>query len=434
MPSTKKFKPLRTSREPVAKLSPQLDKFFCANPHYNPADVSLLNIRPAHRWFDQLHRCVDADTYIFQKMYEERQGPEALVEGRTLTIFSSYDYLGLIGHPNIDEAAIDAIKVFGTGTGGVRLLTGTNELHDKLEHTIAHFKKTESALVFTSGYLANLTAIAGLFDARDIVIVDEYIHRSIIDAIRLAGVPCKTFKHNNTSSLRDVLIQNSHTARRALIIVEGIYSMDGDICPLPEIISLKEEFGAILLVDEAHSLGVLGKTGRGVDEFYGIDPNRIDIFTGSLSKAIPSTGGFIATKEDVIHFLKHGGAPFMFSAALSPPNTAAAQAAMMVIEREPWRLEKLWENTELLLHGLRALGVPTGHSQSPIVPIICGSNEKAFQLSKFLFDAGFLATSVIYPAVPHEMARIRLCCTASMKPESILAFIKHVKSSMLTTQ
>lgn len=434
MQSTKIYKPLTTRQEPKEKLSPQLDKFFRAHPQYKPADVPLLNIRSAQRWFDQLHRCVDADTYVFQKMYEERQGPEALVEGRTLAIFSSYDYLGLIGHPGIDEAAMEAIKAFGTGTGGVRLLTGTNKLHDTLEYTISNFKKTESALVFTSGYLANLTAITGLFDAKDVAIVDEYIHRSIIDAIRLAGVPCKTFKHNDTVSLREVLIKNLHVSRRALIIAEGIYSMDGDICPLPEIINLKEEFGAILLVDEAHSLGVLGKTGRGVDEFYGVSPDRIDIFTGSLSKAIPSNGGFIAAREEVIHFLKHGGAPFMFSAALSPPNAAAAQAAMVVIENETWRLKRLWENTELLLNGLKALGVDTGYSQSPIIPIICGSNEKAFHLSKYLFDVGYLATSVIYPAVPHEMARLRLCCTAAMKPEIIFDFLEQIKCTMLTSR
>ncbi|WP_373493336.1 aminotransferase class I/II-fold pyridoxal phosphate-dependent enzyme [Aquiflexum sp.] len=421
------YKPLIINHAPKEKLSPQLEDFFHSYPQYNPAKEELLDIRPAHRWFEQLHRCVDADTYIFQKMYEGRQGPEALVEGRTLHVFSSYDYLGLIGHPAIDEAAINAIKVFSTGTGGVRLLTGTNELHDKLEHTICNFKKTESALAFTSGYLANLAAIAGLFDGRDVAIVDEYIHRSIIDAIRLAGIPCKTFKHNDLSSLRDVLTKNSGIARRALIIAEGIYSMDGDICPLPEIVALKEEFGAILLIDEAHSLGVLGKNGRGVDEYYGIDPNRIDIFTGSLSKAIPSNGGFIAAREDVIHFLKHGGAPFMFSAALSPPNAAAALTAIEVLKNELWRIKELWKNTEILLEGLKSMNINIGHSESPVIPIICGSNEKAFRLSKYLYDAGFLATSVIYPAVPHEMARIRLCCTATMKPEIIYDFIEQVK-------
>jgi 8-amino-7-oxononanoate synthase len=409
------------------KLSPQIENFFKGHPDFNPANDQLLNIRSAHRWFDQLRRCIDADTYIFQKVFEERQGAEAFVEGRTLNVFSSYDYLGLIGHPKIDEAAIEAIKVFGTGTGGVRLLAGTNELHDELENSIRGFKKTESALAFTSGYLANLTAIAGLFDGRDVAIVDEYIHRSIIDAIQLAGVPCKTFKHNNPASLRDALVKNSGQARRALIIAEGIYSMDGDICPLHEIVELKEEFGAILLIDEAHSLGVLGKTGRGVDEHFGIDPNRIDIFTGSLSKTIPSNGGFIAAREEVIHFLKHGGAPFMFSAALSPPNAAAANAALSVIENEGWRIERLWENTNTLLSGLKLLQVKVGHSLSPIIPILCGSNESSFALSKHLYDAGYLATSVVYPAVPQGMSRIRLCATTNLQPDAIAAFLSEIQ-------
>jgi 8-amino-7-oxononanoate synthase len=414
------------------RLSPQLEQFFYTNPNFDPRQHKLIDTRPSHRWFDQLSRCVQAGTYIFQKIFEERQGPEAVIEGRLSKIFSSYDYLGLIGHPEIDCAAIDAVKRFGTGTGGVRLLTGTNQLHDELEYELSLFKGTESALALSSGYLANLTAIASLLDKRDVVIADEYIHRSLVDAIRLADVPLKTFKHNDVESLRDVIQKNVETGRRVLIVVEGIYSMDGDISPLPAIVELKEEFGALLLVDEAHSLGVLGKNGRGITEHFDMDPSRIDIFTGSLSKAIPSNGGFIAARQQVIHFLKHGGAPFMFSAALSPPNTAAALTAIQVIRKETWRMAALWKNTRILLNGLKNLQVDVGKSESPVIPILCGSNENAFALSKHLYDAGYLATSVIYPAVPQGMARLRLCATAAMQADVVLDFIDELKQYMTT--
>jgi 8-amino-7-oxononanoate synthase len=410
------------------KLSPQIEDFFKREPVYDPAQDKLLNIRPSLRWFDQLNRCVQADTYIFQKMYTGRQNPEALVEGRLLQVFSSYDYLGLIGHPDIDQAAIDSVRQFGTGTGGVRLLTGTNQLHDELEFRLSEFLGTESAMVFTSGYLANLAAIAALFDGRDLVVADEYAHRSLVDAIRLAGVPVKTFAHNDPSALRTILENNTSTCRRVLIVVEGIYSMDGDICPLPSIIELKNEFGAILMVDEAHSLGVLGRTGRGIAEHFNIHPGAVDIFTGSLSKAIPSNGGYVATREEVIHYLKHGGAPFMFSGALSPPNTASAIAALDVMKEEGWRLDSLWSNAKLLFAGARSAHVDTGHSQTPIVPLICKSNENAFGLSRHLYDKGYLATSVIYPAVPKGMERIRLCATATMKPQTIAEFSNELRS------
>jgi len=335
---------------------------------------------------------------------------------------SSYDYLGLIGHPEIEAAAIDAIHEYGTGTGGVRLLTGTNELHCTLERAVSRFKGTESTMVLSSGYMANLAVIAGLFGRNDMVIADENIHRSITDAIKLADVPHDYFRHNDPSSLKEIL--EKHTGiKRKLIIAEGMYSMDGDICPLPEIVNLKEEFNAFLMIDEAHSLGVLGETGRGVNELFGINADRVDIFTGSLSKAIPSNGGFIAAKEEVIVYLKHGGAPYMFSAALSPANTAASLKSLEIIDTERWRLKKLWKNTRQMMSGFSGTQIDTGKPQGPIIPVICGNNERAFKLSKGLFDRGFLANSVIYPAVPISKARLRLCCTASQTPEIIEQFV-----------
>ncbi len=409
---------------------PKLEDFFRKEPLYNPRQDRLLDIRPSHRWFGELQACAEADTYIFQKEFDQKSGPTSVVEGRDLQIVSSYDYQGLIGHPYIEAAAIEAIRKFGTGTGGVRLLTGTNALHNQLEYTLSQWTGKPMAMTFSSGYLANLTAIAGLFDARDYILADEYIHRSLIDAFRLAGVPFKTFRHNDPASLAQLLQDHTVKGRRTLIVVEGIYSMDGDICVLDEIVKLKTSYGAFLLLDEAHSFGVLGKTGKGAVEYYGIDPAEVDIITGSLSKTIPSNGGFLAAREEIIHFLKHGGAPFMFSAALSPANVAAAQASLEVMKKESWRLEKLWQNTTFFLQGVKRLPVNIGQSHTPVVPLICGDNPSTFALSRKLYDKGYLATAVIYPAVPAKMARLRLCMTAAMNEEGIKRFLQDLTISL----
>jgi 7-keto-8-aminopelargonate synthetase-like enzyme len=285
----------------------------------------------------------------------------------------------------------------------------------------------EATMVVSSGYMANLAAISGLFGKNDLVITDEHIHHSITDAIKVAGVQHVFFRHNDPVSLKE-LLERFSTIKRKLVVVEGVYSMDGDICPLPEIIQLKEFYNAFLMVDEAHSLGVLGETGRGVNEYFNIDPSHIDIFTGSLSKTIPANGGFVAAKDEVIVYLKHGGAPYMFSAALSPANTAAAIKAFEIIEDERWRIKKLWKNTTHLIRSLQNAGINTGYSQTPVIPVICGTNERAFKFSKDLFNLGFLANAVIYPAVPINKARLRLCCTASHTPEVIEHFVATAAS------
>jgi 8-amino-7-oxononanoate synthase len=395
--------------------------FYARNPAFDPDNDPLLHFRPAHRWFQLLKYGAETDLYNFQEVMQGKSGAEVIIRDRLFYMMSSYDYLGLIGHAEIEEAAIEAIREYGTGTGGVRLLTGTIELHGRLEKAISRFKGTGAAMALSSGYMANLAAIAGLFGKNDLVIADENIHRSITDSIKVAGVPVQYFRHNDAASLKETLEKNFQVKRK-LVIVEGVYSMDGDICPLPEIVQLKEEYGAFLMVDEAHSLGVLGETGRGLNEHFGICPEKIDLFTGSLSKAIPANGGFIAAREEVIVYLKHGGAPFMFSAALSPANTAAALRSLEVMEEESWRMKLLRRNTEQMLRGLKAGSIDTGQSQSPVIPVICGRNEKAFTLSKKLFDHGFLANAVIYPAVPVSKARLRICCTAAHTSDIIEKF------------
>jgi 8-amino-7-oxononanoate synthase len=400
--------------------------FFERHPVFNSNEHLLLDHRNAHRWFGLLKYGADNDVYNFQEVLQGKSGAEVIIRDTLFHMMSTYDYLGLVGHPEIEAAAIQAIHGYGTGTGGVRLLTGTNELHCRLENEISRFKGVESTMVLSSGYMANLAAIAGLFSKNDLIIADENIHRSITDAIKVAGVSQEYFRHNDPSSLKDLLEKYS-SVKRKLIIVEGVYSMDGDICSLPEILELKEKFSAFLLVDEAHSLGVLGKTGRGVNEYFGIDADKIDIFTGSLSKAIPANGGFVCAKEAVIMYLKHGGAPYMFSAALSPANTAASLKSLEIIDSEKWRLEKLWSNTTQMLNGLSSSGIDTGCSQSPVIPVICGDYKKAVKLSAELFERKFLANSVIYPAVPINKSRLRLCCTASQSPEVIEQFLTVIK-------
>lgn len=396
--------------------------FYSRNPAFNAGDCPLLDHRPAQRWFGLLKYGADNDVYNFQEVLQGKSGPEVQIRDERVYMMSSYDYLGLIGHREIEAAAVAAIHEYGTGTGGVRLLTGTNELHCRLEKTLARFTGFGSAMVLSSGYMANLAAIAGLFGKNDLVITDENIHRSIEEAIRVAGIPCERFRHNDTASLKE-LLEKYRSHKRKLVIVEGVYSMDGDICPLPEIVTLKEEYDAFLLVDEAHSLGVLGRSGRGVAEHFGMPADKIDILTGSLSKAIPTNGGFIAAKEEVIIYLKHGGAPYMFSAALSPANTAAAMASLEIIDKENWRLKKLRDNTAQMKEGLRRLGIDTGDSESPVIPVICGSIERASKLSRDCLGNGFLANSVIFPAVPYNRSRLRLCCTAAHSPETIDRFL-----------
>lgn len=400
-------------------------EFFEKNRTFSPREDRLLNYKWAHRWFDWLQACAEGDVYTFQEVLQGKSGPEVMINDASFIMMSSYDYLGLIGHPEIEAAAIDAIKKYGTGSGGVRLLTGTNELHEQLEKDISTFKGTEAAMVFSSGYMANMAVIAALFSKNDMVITDEYIHRSITDAIKLAGISPVSFRHNDPESLKEILSNTSSSVRK-LIIVEGIYSMDGDICNLPEIVKLKEEYNALLLVDEAHSLGVLGDNGQGANYHFGIPSEKIDIFTGSLSKAVPSNGGFIAGREKDIVYLKHGGAPYMFSAASTPANTAAAIAALRIMKDENYRLDNVWENARLLLNGLQSMGIDTGLSESPIVPLISGTNESAFRLSKKLFDEGYITSAVIYPAVPAGKARLRLCCTASHTKEIINDFVNTI--------
>lgn len=409
------------------RLDEPFSGFFHPETPWNAEYQGLLDHRVARRWLDTVAWGAREELYTYQQAMEGKSGPRVDVRGQTFFMLSSYDYLGLIGHPAIEAAAIAAIQRYGTGTGGVRLLTGTNTLHRQLEERLAAFKRAEAAITFTSGYAANVAVFAALLGANDRAVVDERIHRSVIDALHMAGVPFATFRHNDASSL-DAVLQKTLRRRgcRVLIAVEGVYSMDGDICPLPDIVAVKEKHGAFLLVDEAHSLGVLGPTARGVDEHFGVAAGAVDLWTGSLSKSIPANGGYLAGSRQLMLYLQHGSAPFMFSAALCPAAAGAALAALETIEREPERIRGLWKNTSYLHGSLRALGYNLGCSASPVIPVIIGSDEQAYRLARHLFDHGILASAVVFPAVPRGSARLRLCATAAqdsaMLEESMAAF------------
>lgn len=378
--------------------------------------------------FELIHEAIEGGYYTYQPPLQGRCGAKVRVAEQELLLFSTYDYLGLIGHPEIEAAAVDAIHNFGTGPGGVRLLTGTNCKHRELEQRLATFIGAEAAMTVSSGYLANLGVIPAIVGPGDRILLDARSHRSLVDGCRLAGVPFEFFAHNDMSSLEKKLRKSSGQGR-TLIIVEGLYSMDGDLCPLPDIVSLKNQFGATLLVDEAHSFGIIGASGRGVHEHFGVPANEIDFWTGSLSKAVPANGGFIASSLENIVYLQHTANPYFFSSALNPPMTAAALAAISVIEADPERIQRSAENSRELRSALIESGFDIGMSVSPIIPAILGSDEDAWRFSRSLLDDGIWATAIVAPAVPRGKARLRLCAMANHTTEDIARLVEAMNRS-----
>lgn len=379
-------------------------------------DGSLLDIPAAREWYRVVSWGVRTGLYTYQQPFIAQEGPFCELHGRRYRMLSAYDYLGLIGHPKLEEAAEDAIRKYGTGTGGVRLLTGSTDLHAELDEAIAHFKGVEACLTFSSGYLANIASISALFHRGDRVLLDERIHRSVRDACRLSRANVRSFRHNDCNHLES-LLQDNCSSKKTLVVVEGVYSMDGDVCPLPQILTLKERYGAYLMVDEAHSFGVMGRSGRGIDEHFGLEPDSVDIWMGTMSKAIPSTGGFIAGRRALITYLQHGAAPYMFSAAATPSSVAAALASLQVIASEPWRIDRVAQNARFMLEQLGDMGFRTGTSCSHVVPIIIGADADAYRFSRRLFGRGIIALAVVSPAVKLGSARLRLCATAAQDQE-----------------
>jgi glycine C-acetyltransferase len=372
----------------------------------------------ARRLFENTALACSRDAYPFQAPLSTRSGPMVEMDGHRMLMLSSYDYLGLIGDRRVDEAAIAAIRKYGTGTGGVRLLTGTLDLHREMEQALAEFKGTEAAVTYTSGYAANLAVISALFGPADRVIADALSHRSLMDACRLAGVQVQRFEHNNPTSLRYEL-EHGPEANRTLIISDGVFSMDGDIGCLPDLIALKKEFDCFLLMDEAHASGVLGAHGRGTDEHFGVATEDVDIWTGSLAKAIPSNGGFAAVSQRLAIFLQHASAPFIFSGAMAPPAAAAVLETLKILKKEPERVARLQANAVFLREGLQSLGYDTGLSQTTVIPLMLHDDARTALFARRLRDYGVLVSPVLFPAVAQGAARLRLCVTAAHTTEQL---------------
>ena len=386
------------------------DHFFDADTPYTKND-KLIG-RRQNVQMKRVQNTYETGVYTFHQALDFKSGPRTEINGRMFKMLSSYDYMGLIGHPYIENAAIEAIKKYGTGSGGVRLLTGTNKLHLELEDAFARFKGTEACATFSSGYNANLAVISILMESKDMVLVDSKIHQSTIDACKLSGVPYRRYEHNDPESLEKLLKQYSGD-KKVLVVTEGIFSMDGDICNLLPIIELKKKYGAFLMIDEAHSLGVLGKNGRGVDSHFNVPTSDVDIFVGSFSKGVPANGGFIAGSKELVILMQHASTPFIFSAAQSPATAASIIASIFVMETESERIDQLWENTAYFKAQLNNMGYNTGVSETPVIPVILGEDKDALAMSRKLFDHNILATPVIFPAVPKHEARLRLCITAA---------------------
>lgn len=358
------------------------------------------------------------DMYFYnQPLQELRGGGKVLVHGREMGMYASYSYLGLIGHPRINEAARKATEKFGTGTHGVRFLAGTLTLHEELEDTIAHFKHAEAAVTYTSGYVTNLTVISTLVGRGDYVVSDKLNHASIVDGCLISGAEFRRFKHNDMADLEQRLQQIPEGAAR-LVIADAVFSMDGDVIDLPHISALCRQYGAYLMLDEAHSLGVLGRTGRGIEEHFGLE-DAVDIKMGTLSKTIPSVGGYIAGKRDLINYLRHASRAYIFSAALPPPQAAAANEAFKVILDEPWRVEKLDQNTRVFIGGLKSAGFDTLLTTTAIVPVLCGSDERAIAMTREAQHQDVFVLPILSPAVPEGGSRLRATITAAHEPAEI---------------
>jgi 8-amino-7-oxononanoate synthase len=382
------------------------------------ASLPLLNVPNVRRWFDLFQAGIAQSLYTYQVPLSQASGPESAALGSGFIMFSSYSYLGLIGHPRIATAVKEAVERYGTSTGGVRLLTGTLELHHELERELAKFLRQEAAAIFCSGYDANIAAITSLFGAGDVAILDQYAHQSIVDGVRMAQCELRRFRHNDVEDLERRLRQaKNRGAQRVLIAVDSVFSMDGDEAPLADIIELKRKYGAFLLVDEAHSIGSVGHSGRGICEQQNLNPADIDILTGSLSKGIPSSGGFVAGSLGLKFYIQHGSAPYMFSAATTPANTAAALETLRMLQEDPSHMQRLRENTARLRNGLDNLGLETTRANTPVVPLLLGDEFRAYRWARHLLDLGVFVSAVVYPAVSPGQARLRLCATAAHKPE-----------------
>ncbi len=367
----------------------------------------------------------------FFHVHEVKAGATTRIEGRAFTNFSSYDYLGLNGHPRVSEAARAAIDAFGTSSSASRVVAGERPGHLSLERALAAHYQAEACVVMVSGHATNVTTIGALLEAGDVIYHDALSHNSIVTGAQLSGAQRRSFAHNDLDALESLLQATRHEHRRALIVVEGLYSMDGDAPDMAGLIALKQRYNAWLMVDDAHGLGVLGRTGAGLFEHAGLDPNGVDIWMGTFSKTLSACGGYVCGASALVEYLKCTAGGFVYSVGMSPPLAAAAEAALAVMRAEPERVERLRRNGRLFLEAAKAHGLDTGFSLGlAVIPVIVGDSLKSVTLSDRLYKRGINVQPIIHPAVPERASRLRFFLTSEHTPEQIRETVAAVAEEL----
>ncbi len=378
---------------------------------------------------EELNELAEQHLVRTESAIRSAQGPRVLLDGgKEVIVLCSNNYLGLAEHPALRRAVRDALERYGLGMGASRLVSGTSELHEDLERRIASFKGTEAAIVFNSGYAANTGVIPALAAEGDVILSDALNHASIIDGCRLSRARTAVYRHRDMGHLEE-LLQEHRTSRRRLIVSDGVFSMDGDIAPLPDLVTLAGRYGATLMIDDAHATGVIGRKGRGTAEHFGMS-GEVPIQMGTLGKALGSFGAYVAGDRGLIAWIRNRARSYVFSTSLPPALCAASMAALELVDQEPWRRERLWQNRTRLANGLTALGVLPAGAETPILPVIAGSSERALTAAHWLLREGILAPAIRPPSVPEGSARIRTTVMATHSDRDIdrsLSVFHHLK-------
>lgn len=367
--------------------------------------------------YTEAKEAMKAGLYPYFHALDSGQDTEVVINGKRVIMIGSNNYLGLTSDPRVKKAAIKAVEEFGVGCSGSRFLNGTLTLHLELERRLAKFVNKEASMVFSTGFQTNLGILSTIAGRNDYIISDKQNHASIVDGCRLSFAKLIKFKHNDMEDLERIL-NNIPDQNGRLIVVDGVYSMEGDIANLPEIVRLAKKYGARIMVDDAHGFGVLGEHGRGTAEYFGLE-DEVDIIMSTFSKSLASLGGFIAAKEDVIHYVKHHSRPFIFSASVPPSNAAAAMESLNILEQEPERVQKLWENAKFMRKGFETLGLSIGNTQTPIIPIIIGDDYETFRVTMRLLEEGVYVNPVVSPAVEKGGSLLRTSYTPTHTREQL---------------
>jgi 8-amino-7-oxononanoate synthase len=375
--------------------------------------------------YEEPARVRAAGIYTFFRVVGSAQDPEVTIDGRKMVMLGSNNYLGLTNDPRVKEAAIEAIRRYGSGCAGSRFLNGTLDLHVRLENRLAEFMRKDAAVTFSTGFQVNLGVIACLVGKGDSAYLDKQDHACIIDGARLCFGDVRKFRHNDPGDLRRQM-RNDAAARGRFIVVDGVFSMEGDIAPLPELVEAAREFGAGIMVDDAHGIGVLGETGRGTAEHFGLE-SEVDLVMGTFSKSMASVGGFVAGDATVIEYIKHRARTMIFSAAPPPASVAAALATVDIMEQEPERRSRLWENTRFFAGGLRSMGLDTGNSETPVVPVVVGEDVAAFRMVQRLHEEGVFVNCVVSPATAPGRALIRTSLMATHTREHLTRALEAIE-------